>query len=143
MDISKLGTNSWKHIILTISNDSIAAYINGERKAATTDITLRPSEFRPMLNYIGRSQLDSETLFKGDIDDLRILNYALTADEASTLYAKACDMEYTSSEQTIVSIRYYTLDGIAHNVPQRGMNIVHTQYSDGSTTVEKVWNRGN
>ena len=143
MDISKLGTNSWKHIILTISNDSIAAYINGERKAATTDITLRPFEFRPMLNYIGRSQLDSETLFKGDIDDLRILNYALTADEASTLYAKACDMEYTSSEQTIVSIRYYTLDGIAHDVPQRGMNIVHTQYSDGSTTVEKVWNRGN
>ena len=140
MDISKLGTYSWKHIILSISKDSISAYVNGELKASTSDITLRPSDFCPIFNYIGRSQSKSDALFKGDIDDLRIYNYALSADEAVTLYNNAADIENISTSQAIVNIHYYTLDGIAHDTPQRGMNIVRIQYSDGSTKVKKVWN---
>lgn len=142
MDISKLGTYAWKHLILTISNDSIAAYVNGELKASTSEITLRPADFRPMLNYIGRSQLDSDALFKGDIDDLRIYNYALSADEVNTLYYNASGIEHISAVQSISGIHYYTPDGILHSTPQRGMNIVHIRYGDGSTKVEKVWNGG-
>ena len=143
MDISKLGTYSWKHIILSISNDSVTAYINGELKASASDITLRPSDFCPIFNYVGRSQSKSDALFKGDIDDLRIFNYALSADEAIALYNNAADIENISTPQTIVSISYYTLDGIAHDTPQKGMNIARILYSDGSTKAEKVWNMEN
>lgn len=143
LDINKLGTYSWKHIILSISNDSITAYINGELKASASDITLRPSDFCPIFNYVGRSQSKSDALFKGDIDDLRIFNYALSADEAIALYNNAADIENISTPQTIVSISYYTLDGIAHDTPQKGMNIARILYSDGSTKAEKVWNMEN
>ena len=101
------------------------------------------SDFNPIFNYVGRSQTKSDALFKGDIDDLRIYNYALSADEAIALYNNAADIEGVATAQTIVSIQYYTLDGIAHDTPQRGMNIVCIQYSDGSTKVEKVCNLEN
>ena len=139
VDISKLSTYQWKHITITIANDSITAYIDGERKVATADITIRPIDFRPIFNYIGRSQFKSDTMFKGDIDDLRIYNYALSTDEVNALYAEACAIEYTSSSSTLVSTSYYTLDGIRHATPQKGINIVRKQYSDGSTTMEKHW----
>jgi hypothetical protein len=78
-------------------------------------------------------------MFKGDIDDLRIYNYALSTDEVNALYAEACAIEYASSSSTLVSTSYYTLDGIRHATPQKGINIVRKHYSDGSTTMEKHW----
>ena len=139
VDISKLSTYQWKHITLTIANDSITAYVDGERKVATADITIRPIDFKPIFNYVGRSQFKSDAMFKGDIDDLRIYSYALSADEVNALYAEACDIEYASSTSTLVSTSYYTLDGMRHAAPQKGINIVRKQYSDGSATMEKQW----
>jgi hypothetical protein len=138
MDIVKLGTYSWKHITITIGNDSIVAYVDGEQKAATGDITIRPSDFSPIFNYIGRSQFRSDAMFKGDIDNLSIYNYALSADEVSTLYNNACDIKSVTTEATIVKTTYYTLNGVSHDTPQLGINIVRTLHADGSYTVKKV-----
>lgn len=138
MDISRLGTYTWKHITFTISNDSIAAYIDGELKASTSDITLRPIDFCPIFNYIGRSQFKDDAMFKGDIDDLRIYNYALSADEVNALFAVASDIEEVETPNTIVRTAYYTLNGVCHDTPQKGINIVRTQYADGSVSVEKI-----
>ena len=140
IDISKLSTYQWKHVTITISNDSITAYIDGEQKAATADITIRPADFNPIFNYIGRSQFRNHSMLKGDTDDLRIYNYALSADEVNTLYAEACDIEYTTNtSSTLITTSYYTLDGMRHATPQKGINIVRKQYSDGSNTMEKQW----
>ena len=139
IDISKLSTYQWKHVTITISNDSITAYIDGEQKAATADITIRPADFNPIFNYIGRSQFRNHSMLKGDIDDLRIYNYALSADEVNALYAEACDIEYTTNASTLIATSYYTLDGMRHATPQKGINIVRKQYSDGSNTMEKQW----
>ncbi|MBO7267364.1 MAG: RICIN domain-containing protein [Bacteroidaceae bacterium] len=140
IDISKLSTYQWKHVTITISNDSITAYIDGEQKAATADITIRPADFNPIFNYIGRSQFRNHSMLKGDIDDLRIYNYALSADEVNALYAEACDIEYTTNtSSTLITTSYYTLDGMRHATPQKGINIVRKQYSDGSNTMEKQW----
>ena len=139
IDISKLSTYQWKHVTITISNDSITAYIDGEQKAATADITIRPADFNPIFNYIGRSQFRNHSMLKGDIDDLRIYNYALSADEVNALYAEACDIEYTTNASTLIATSYYTLDGMRHATPQKGINIVRKQYSDGSSTMEKQW----
>ena len=138
-DISKLSTYQWKHVTITISNDSITAFIDGEQKVSTADITIRPADFNPIFNYIGRSQFRNHSMFKGDVDDLRIYNYALSADEVNALYAEACDIEYTTNASTLIATSYYTLDGMRHATPQKGINIVRKQYSDGSSTMEKQW----
>lgn len=138
MDISKLGTYSWKHITLTISNDSIAAYVNGELKASTTDITVRPADFKPIFNYIGRSQFRGDAMFKGDVDDLRIYNYALSADEVNALFTEASSIKDITTESVIICTSYYTMNGVCYDTPQKGFNIVRTQYADGSVTVEKM-----
>ena len=141
MDIGKLSTFQWRHVTLTISQDSIVAYTDGARVAATADITLRPADFNPLFNYIGRSQFKTDAMLKADIDDLRIYNHALSADEVAALFATTSDVEEVAAETDIVSTRYYTIDGKCHDTPQRGINMVHTQYSDGRVTVKKQLNQ--
>lgn len=78
---TKLKTGSWQHVAVTMDETTVRIFINGEEIAATNDITLRPSDICSVRNYIGRSQFDRDPFFKGQIDDLRLYNYALTAAE--------------------------------------------------------------
>lgn len=71
----------WYHLAVTIGTDSVRIYVNGELKAATADITIRPSDICPVLNYVGRSQFKDDPMFKGLVDDFRIYNYALPAED--------------------------------------------------------------
>lgn len=78
---SKMPANSWQHITVTIGNGCACIYINGEKVAESTGITIKPSDIKPVLNYIGRSQFASDPYFKGYLDDVRIYNYVLSDDE--------------------------------------------------------------
>ena len=80
-----LGTGTWKHIAVTIGADKVTIYINGTENASSTDITLRPSDIAPAMNYLGRSQFDADPAFKGMMSDVRIYNYALTATEVKSI----------------------------------------------------------
>lgn len=80
-----LASVGWKHVALTISKDAIRIYINGKLEAESTDITIRPSHFNPVMNYIGKSQFVGDPLYKGYIDDVRIYNYALSETEVSEI----------------------------------------------------------
>ncbi len=148
LNIARL-SSAWRHITIVLGKEKVTAYIDGEERASSSEITIRPSDFKPVFNYVGRSQFASDPLFKGDIDDLRVYNYALSANEVKDLFAgkkleadieaeKEATIETTHSEATVVNTLFYTLDGACHAVPQKGINIVRTQYSDGSMTVEKV-----
>ena len=146
MDICKLKTNyTWQHIVITINNDSIVAYVDGQRQAMSTDITIRTADFKPVFNYIGRSQFTGDPMLKADIDDVRVYNFALSANEVENLYQGIeidTNIDNTTMLHTsIVNTRYYTLDGKCHTTPQKGINIVRTHYSDGSITVEKILER--
>lgn len=140
MDICKLKTNyTWQHIVITISEDKITAYVDGKEQTSSTDITIRTSDFKPVFNYIGRSQFASDPMFRGDIDDVRIYNYALSPEEVENVYLGIeTKIDDTTKNATITNVRYYTLDGKMHDTQQSGINIMRTQYSDGSVTVEKV-----
>ena len=141
MDICKLKDNyAWQHITITIGKDKIVAYVDGKEQATSENITIRTADFKPVFNYIGRSQFASDPMLKADIDDVRIYNHALSASEVEAIYlGNDTKVEHTAAPHaTIVSVSYYTLDGTKHNAPQRGINIVRTAYSDGSVSVEKI-----
>ena len=85
----KLATNSWKHIAITLKpvGDKVQAilYLDGTKVAESSDFTIKPSDIAPSLCYIGRSMFPADPLFNGRIDDFRIYNYALTADEIASV----------------------------------------------------------
>lgn len=73
--------SGWRHVAVTMGTEGVSLYVDGEEEASTTDITLRPADFNPVLCYLGRSQYAADPLLKGRIDDVRIYNYPLTASE--------------------------------------------------------------
>ena len=94
-----LGSGTWKHIAVTIGANEVAIYINGVKNASTTGITLRPSDVAPTLSYLGRSQFAADPAFKGYMSNVRIYNYALSADEVKALTSTAVmpeDIEMTT-----------------------------------------------
>ena len=80
-----LGTGTWKHVAVTIGANEVAIYINGVKNASTTGITLRPSDVAPAISYLGRSQFVADPAFNGMMSDVRLYNYALSADEVKNI----------------------------------------------------------
>ena len=74
---AKLAANSWHHVAVTIGDGTVRIFVDGDEVAQSTGITIKPSDFNPVLNYVGRSQFNADPMFKGYIDDVRIYNYDL------------------------------------------------------------------
>jgi len=81
-----LTTGVWSHVAVTIGASGVYMYVNGQLVAQSTSTTVNPLSFKPVLNYIGRSQWP-DPLLNGNIDDFRIYNYAFTGNEVSQLAA--------------------------------------------------------
>lgn len=77
--------NTWVHVAVTLDENGVCIYQDGELVASSADITLRPTDFNPVMNYIGRSQFTADPIFRGRIDGFRIYNYALTAQQIKAL----------------------------------------------------------
>ena len=106
---TRLSVGAWKHVAVTISTDEVCIYIDGELNASTSDITLRPSDIAPAMSYLGRSQFDADPTFKGMMSDVRIYNYALTAEEIK-------DISDDSVSSEGVDITAERIPGIADNL---------------------------
>ncbi|MBR0037455.1 MAG: RICIN domain-containing protein [Bacteroidales bacterium] len=117
-------TAGWHHIAVTLGEQEVAFYVDGKLVGSSTDITLRPSDIKPVRNYIGRSQYAADPLFKGYVDDLRIYDFALTAEEVAALYA---GQEVSAIGKVTNSISsentYYDLTGRRLNHPAKGLTI--------------------
>ncbi len=83
----------WSHVAVTMGADSVKLYVNGTRVAATAAITIRPSDFRPAFNYIGRSQFATDPMFTGYVDDFRVYSYELSPDAIGGLYSVVSSVE--------------------------------------------------
>ena len=77
----------WQHIAVTLSEDSVSLYVGTDKVYTSKTMKIRPADFMPKRCYIGASQYAADPLFKGYIDDIRIYNYALSADQVATLRA--------------------------------------------------------
>lgn len=78
-------TNAWHHIAITIGAHGAAIYLEGNKIGENSSFSIRPSDIRPVLNYIGRSQFAEDPAFNGYISDFRIYNYAMTPEEVAAL----------------------------------------------------------
>ena len=146
---SQVRAATWQHVAITINpldNGYVEAkiYINGEEVASSNTFTIKPSDIAPVLNYIGRSQFNSDAIFSGTLDDFRIYNYALSPEEIveiqTDLEAQSKFLDDDSTDipnvadndgSTRIATGYYTTNGLKTSAPQRGVNIV--KYSDGTT----------
>ena len=121
---SALPSSQWKHVVLTIGNGRTVIYVDGEEAASSATISIKPGDFRPVLNFIGRSQFAADPLLSADIDDVRIYNYALTADDVKSVMAggQLTAIDAPSSDASPQTV--YGLDGVRRQSLRRGLNIV-------------------
>ncbi|MCM1107800.1 MAG: RICIN domain-containing protein [Clostridium sp.] len=121
--------NRWIHVAVTLDNNGVNLYQDGALVASTTDLTLRPSDFRPVMNYIGRSQFVADPLFKGRIDDFRIYNYALSAKQVNDLANGLTDGLSTPTR----------MNGILHADVLPGGKILKLQCDTGTTANYQIF----
>lgn len=108
---SKLTTNSWKHVAVTVKPGgtegkvSVRLYVNGEKKAESDDFTIKPSDIKPSLCFVGRSMFTGDPLLNGRLDDFRIYNYALTAEEIAKVMADTGEQSADIPDDTEYTVR--------------------------------------
>jgi len=83
-ETSALTIGTWVHVAVTLNGNTTKLYVNGVA-VATTDAPINPTgfDFKPLNNYIGKSQFASDPLFNGRIDDFRIYDYPLTSSQVN------------------------------------------------------------
>lgn len=83
LETSALPAGHWFHVAVVLAGSESRLYVSG-RIVDTANISLDPTLFQPVQNYIGKSQWP-DPLFDGKIDDFRIYNYALSAMDVGLL----------------------------------------------------------
>ncbi|MDY7223283.1 LamG-like jellyroll fold domain-containing protein [Halalkalibacterium halodurans] len=92
----QLPANEWVHVAVTLGNGTATLYVDGEVAASADDITVKPSDFNPVNNYIGKSQWP-DPLFNGMIDEFYVFSKALSTEEINALANReAVWVEHTS-----------------------------------------------
>jgi hypothetical protein len=103
--------------------DKTALYVDGKEVASTTAITIRPSDVKPFLNNIGRSQFVADPLLNAFVNDVRIYNYAVTADDVKSIM----DGGQPTAVRTVVdkpaSADVYDLQGVRRSAVGKGVVI--------------------
>ncbi|MEO8238100.1 MAG: DUF4979 domain-containing protein [Flavobacterium sp.] len=75
---------TWTHFAVTQSGNTCTLYINGTAVASNTAFSIKPSNIGSTnQNYLGKSQFN-DPMFKGAIDEFKIYNRALSAQEINT-----------------------------------------------------------
>lgn len=82
-----LDTGRWMHVTVTLDNNGIILYVNGNVVDQINQAPISPLDFKPVLNFIGRSQYPNDPLLNGSIDDFRIYNYKITPAKVAELAA--------------------------------------------------------
>ncbi|WP_338285291.1 discoidin domain-containing protein [Luteolibacter sp. LG18] len=80
---SALVANQWNHVAVTLSGTTGTLYVNGAVAGTNTAMTLYPALLGSTTkNYIGRSQY-ADPYLDGSVDNFRILDRALSAEEVA------------------------------------------------------------
>jgi autotransporter-associated beta strand protein len=84
-----LASGSWQHVAVTLNGSNAVLYVNGASVATNSSVTITPSAFSPVKNYLGKSQFQNDPLFNGKLDDVEIADFTMTPAQISALYNSA------------------------------------------------------
>lgn len=112
--VSTAKLNTWQHVVVTYAGTSAASgvkiYIDG---IADNTTTVYDSLSASMLNnqavWLGRRNHIDNLYFNGRMDDARIYNYAMSAQEVANLYNSA-KTNYTGGGDKTGIVAYWPLD---------------------------------
>lgn len=82
-----LPTGTWTHVAVTISGNTGKLFVDGALVATNTGMTFNPVDIGTKFNYLGKSQYSGDPLFNGQLDDVQILDYALTDAQVAALFS--------------------------------------------------------
>ena len=97
-----IATGEWTHVAVTLGADGAALYVNGGLVDSNAGFVLSPNDFKPIQNYIGRSQYPDPAL-NASVDDFRVYNYPLSATEIADLAGITVGEATTFSVQSVVT----------------------------------------
>lgn len=105
---TRLTSNRWYHLVVTIADGTARLYINGKLEGENTSISIKPSDIRPTLNYIGRSQFIEDPYLTAYIDEFQVYNYALSPEQVAEI---TTGIEAIQTEASQPSAEAYNLSG--------------------------------
>jgi uncharacterized protein YjdB len=81
-----LPTKTWQHVAVTMDEFDAVLYVNGHEVKRSSTFNVEPRMLlETTMNYIGKSRNSTDRLFAGKLDDFRIYNRALSAEEIAAL----------------------------------------------------------
>jgi hypothetical protein len=76
----------WQHLAVTLSASTATLYLNGNAISTVTNVPFAPWRLgHTGQNWIGRSQYPGDPYFNGMIEDFRLYNGAMSADQVAAL----------------------------------------------------------
>jgi hypothetical protein len=111
--ISNINNNKWYHVAWTINTSGLwSIYLNGN--LVNTFSEQYPRQIFRNLNYIGKSNWDSNPYFNGNIGDFRVYNSVLSNTDVSNIYS-------TSLKSS--------------SIPEKNINILSSGFNDLYTQI--------
>ncbi len=97
--------NQWLYYTVTISENSISGYLDGELLGSDNISNITVSDFgENILSYIGKSDYADDT-FAGSFRDLRIYGKEMNEGEVAGLYAEALEIQQVQEAKTTLNLK--------------------------------------
>lgn len=148
LSASRLQTG-WHHVVVSLDESMQAVlYVDGKQKGSK-QMTCTPAMLNLSRCYVGKSQFSADPLFRGNIDDLRIYSYALSAEDIAHWYQGEpitgiqgieanSPSSSSSSSAAIIQQQIYSLNGALQDSKHQGVNIVKQIDAKGKVITRKV-----
>lgn len=130
VNVSSPALNQWVNVVVTIGNGKVAIWLDGEKKGEAV-VNTKPSDIRPVMNFVGRSQFTGDPVLSASIEDVRLYNYVLGDDEIARLYNGTLSGIKAVKNSASSAVEYYDLSGKKQTGKAHGVTIEKS--SNGST----------
>lgn len=119
LNTTQLVTTKWNHIVVTLGSHGATIYVNGVKKAQNENVNIKPSDIKPIFNYIGRSQFSGDADLNAYLHDFQIYNYEMSAEEVEQLATGIHDVKETEDGTFTSAAGNQTYDLLGRKIVSR------------------------